>query len=371
METKQKLPVLYHYDTRGNLDPVSRKSVLTNCMTAVKQSIVGSKQHFSCWIVHYRATVVGSNKFWKPESTINLTFKGGRLYGSMDSNILKVIIETFYLDWIKGWPLQLIKVNKTLWAMVLSGKITNPEQLAKKFSKLYFKGVYSYAALKCYYNMRAPMVGSLWDIYYHTTNPNLYILKFSDILKEDYDYGCGIDTLLRDTLLYCKFENSKLNPLWSTHRIAKEHQKQIERDNLSKLLEHDDTPIATPFSSEGFKPILTEREAFLESQIMSNCVYSCYWSSIKNGTYIVVTGEFEGKRIDIGIDIDSQLLNSIVCPFYLSQVHTAYNGSVSDNCRCFVSRWIERNKENLRTMIKEIRKDTSISEERELGILPF
>lgn len=368
METKQKLPVLFHDDNRQNLELISRKDILTHGLIAAKKCVVGNEKHFSCWITNYQATVVGPNKFWKETGLINLTYKNGKLWGTMDPIIIRMIIEAFHLEWINGWPLTLLKGNKTLWCLVLSGKITNPERLCKRYSKLYFKGVFSYKSLKAYYDNGLQRCGSLWDIYYHTTNPDLYIKLCNQAFKvDDYDKI----SLLRDILQYCKYENSKMNPLWSLHRLQYEHQRQIERDNLSKLEEYDGTLIAKTFSDSGFKPILSERDAFLESQIMSNCIHSCYWNSIKAGNYLVATGEFNNKRVDIGIQVDLSKLNDIVCPFYLDQVHTIYNGGVDEDCRSFVSRWIVKNKENLRSIIKEIRKDTSISEERELGILPF
>lgn len=240
--------------------------------------------------------------------------------------------------------------------MILKGKITNPEQLAKKYSKMYFKGAYSYKALKIYFESYNS-TGSLWDIYYYTSNPSLWIEKFSALKWENvhqYEEHCN---LVRDILHYAKMENSKVNPTWSYARMASEHQKQIERDNLDQINMYSDEKIATPFERGGLQLILDEREAFIEGTVMHNCVHSCYWRRIKSGEYLIASGVVNDTKIDLGISIyvysDPQL--GPIPHFELSQVHSIYNGSVSgeihDKCR----QWIRENTKALIDTVHQIK----------------
>lgn len=348
--SKQTRPCIFLEDTREEIKNLSRREILNRAIGGVRTSVYGSNSDFTIFRTYYIAEVMGDKQFYKKASEMSLTFKKGKFFGNFTDELLIAIVQVFKLDWTKeNWVRRLLAHNKILWAQIIQGKITNPEQLAKKYSKLYFKGVYSYKSLKLYFTEYF-RVGSLWDIYYYTSNPNLWIAKLS-YYGYNEDGGC-ID-VWRDVLHYAKIENSKVNPSWSAKRLSDEHQKQIERDNLSLINTYSDEKIATPFERDGLQLILDERDAFIEGTVMHNCVHSCYWNRIANGNYLIAKGVVDGVKIDVGISLcysdDGDALQ-------LNQVHSIYNGIVSQEIKQYCLDWIDAHHQDLLGVLNEIRK---------------
>lgn len=353
MKTKQTRPCIFLVDTREEIKNLSRREILNRTIGGIRTSVYGSNREFTIFRTHYVAEVMGNRQFYKKVIEISLTFKNGKFFGNFTDELLIAIVQVFKLDWTEeNWVRRLLAHNKILWAQIIQGKITNPEQLAKKYSKLYFKGVYSYKALKTYFE-DCKGIGSLWDIYYYTTNPSLWVEKFSTLRWEnDHQYEEHLN-LAVDILHYAKMENSKVNPTWSYSRMASEHQKQIERDNLDQVNMYSDEKIATPFERDGLHLILDERDAFIEGTVMHNCVHSCYWNRIANGNYLIAKGVVNGVKIDVGISIgysdDGDTLR-------LNQVHSIYNGNVSQEVEQFCMNWIDAYHQDLLGVLNEIRK---------------
>lgn len=360
--TKNGRHILYLNDDRIDLKTLSRREILNCPRGGIRKCVVGSMSDFGCYITHYRASVIGDRIFWSKITEEKLIFKGGKFYGSLCGDPLACVLDVFKLNWITNnpWTRRLLASNKTLWAMVFKGKITNPEDLAKKFSKLYFKGKYSYKALKLYFS-KDRHIGSLWDIYYYTTNPSLYIEMDHKITNQDY-YSHN-STLLFDTLHYCKIENTKLNPAWSIKRLQAEHQAQIEREHLKEIESMPNELIAPTFSKDGLSLLLDERSTYIEGCVMHNCVHSCYWRRIKSGEYLIASGVVDGTKIDLGISVcvysDPQL--GPIPHFGLSQVHSIYNGYVSDDIRRKCINWITDNTESLMHTVWEIKNRQTVN----------
>lgn len=343
-------PCIFLQDSRVDLNNLTRRYIVKNSNEATRIAMYGSRKDFSIFHTIYKPIVMGERRFWHKMSETSLTFKNGRFYGSMNHVIASIIIQVFNLNWIlEPWVKKLLALNKTLWAMILKGKITNPEMLAKKYSKLYFKGVFSYKALKLFFTSDA-YLGTLWDLYYYTTNPNLCIEKYAAM---DSWNNAGDLHLLRDTLYYAKIEGTKINPSWSHSRLSQEHQKQIEKDNLEKIASYPDELIATPYEKDGLELILSERAAFYEGNVMHNCIHSCYWHGMAEGHYLVARGVVEGTKIDVGINYNGYTPSP--GSLHLSQVHSIYNGNVSDSVREFCEHWITANEKALINVIMEIK----------------
>ena len=352
--SKQTRPCIFLEDTRRNLKGMSRRQAFKSYARPHRIAVYGAREDFSVFYSEYIIEVMGNNVFWKSLGEESMTFKDGKFYGTFSQRVLNIALTAFNIDWpmSSNWIIRLLAHNKTLWAMILKGKITNPEQLAKKYSKIYFKGVYSYKALKVYFESYSS-IGSLWDIYYYTSNPNLWIEKYCALKWEnDRQYEEHLN-LARDILHYAKIENAKINSTWSYSRMASEHQKQIERDNLDQVNMYSDEKIATPFERDGLHLILDERDAFIEGTVMHNCVHSCYWDRIANGNYLIAKGVVNGVKIDVGISIgysdDGDMLR-------LNQVHSIYNGNVSQEVEQFCLDWIDAYHQDLLEVLNEIRK---------------
>jgi hypothetical protein len=323
----------------NNVDNISRRDALTTVISKDVSRISGTKNDFVCGYSTYRLTCLGDKMFWKRESDSFFTFKGGKIYGSLSTYTIETLIEGFNLNWIDSGCRRILRLDKRLWTMVLTGKITNPEQLYKRYSKMYFKGVYSYKNLRNAITDHCGCGFSLWDLYYYTTNPNLMIEKLNNISDNDEYYE--IRRLIEDCLYYCRIENSKINPSWSLKRLQVEHQAQISRDKKAQIEAVPNTPIAQGFSKDGITLILDERTCFLEGELMHNCVHSCYWRRIKVGRYLLAKGDVDGIHFDLGIDAQSSKY------MYIDQIHSIYNGNVSEDIRNYCDRWLKENYDHL------------------------
>ena len=355
-EIKEKLPCLYREDNRRPIEYFSREVAVRQRPIADCMSIYGSKEHWAAFLDTYSLTCLGPRVFWKKVRTVNATYKNGRLYGTLDVFRNK-LLEIFNLNWISSndWTIRLLANKKDLWRDIFSNKITNPEILCKTISRRYFKGAYSYKTLREMAKGYSSTRISLWDLYYHTTNPE-------ETLKLILNPCCPIDIFtLEDIIDYCKILNTKFNPLWSVRRMQEEHQKQIELVNMQKIEKFSDTPITTPYASDGLSLILDERTCFVEGTKMHNCVHSCYWRQITSGIYLIARGEVNGEYIDLGISVASSYA-------VFQQAHTIRNGAISIQTKKLCEEWINSRQKELVNIALQIR-NTKITDNN--AILPF
>lgn len=354
---KKKMNVLYKRDERYPITEITRMNAVKNPPYVTVITVCGDNaQYFCMFREKWTIRVLGDRIFWKKLVSESLTFKNGRFYGHLDSFFMRTLCDIFHIDWISQWCFSLIGTNKTLFKAILQGKITNPEDLCKKYSRLYFKGVYSYKNLKEYAYKGISF--SLWTLYYYCTNPNeglRYLLDLREVSEKNTSstwwIGCSLDILesdIRDFLYYCEMlGDTKWNPKWSKKRLLVEHQKQIERVQLLEIQEKSDTLIAPSFSKDGLSLITDERTCYEEGMYMHNCVHTCYWHRIQNGIYLIAKGDVKGEHINLGITMGETPR--------LDQVHTIRNGEVSDDVREFCTRWIEANREALTSTVDCIR----------------
>lgn len=349
--------VLYKRDERYPITNITRINAVRNPPCATVIVVYGDNaQYFCMFREKWTIKVLGDRIFWKKLESQSLTFKDGRFYGHLDSFFMKILCNVFNIDWISPWCFTLIGNNRTFFKAILQGKITNPEDLCKKYSKLYFKGVYSYKNLKkC--ALRS-LSFSLWSLYYYCTNPNEGLRYLLDLRAEEAKNSSLVwqcinnskiyEPDIRDFLYYCEIlGDTKWNPKWSKNRLIAEHQKQIERVQLLTIQEKSNKLIAPSFSKDGLSLITDERTCYEEGMYMHNCVHTCYWHRIRGGSYLIAKGDVKGEHINLGIMMGETPR--------LDQVHTIRNGEVSDDVREFCTRWIEANREALTSTVDCIR----------------
>lgn len=357
---KKKMNVLYKNDERYPITNITRMNAVKNPPCVIVTTVYGDNEQYFCMFrERWTIKVLGNRIFWKKLESQNLTFKNGKFYGHLDSLFMRILCNVFHIDWIFPWCFTLIGTNRTLFKAILQGKITNPEDLCKKYSKLYFKGVYSYKNLK-----ECALRGisfSLWTLYNYCTNPNEGLRRLLDLMKEEErernentSYGWWISPSevqvsdIRDFCYYCEMlGDTKWNPKWSKKRLFLEHQKQIERVQLLTIQEKSNELIAPSFSKDGLSLITDERTCYEEGMYMHNCVHTCYWHRIQGGIYLIAKGDIKGEHINLGITMNETPR--------LDQVHTIRNSEVSDDVREFCINWIEANKEALNDTVKYIR----------------
>lgn len=344
-------PALFYQDSRPDIKGLSRKKLVTQRHGGTIVGLYGySMQDFSFVNREYTLYVLGDRIFWKSINKISFTFKDGKFYGNANPlHAYDIIVDVFHLDWIKdnSWVRRMIMTKKDLWRDIFLGKITNPEQLAKVFSKRYFKGVYSYKNLKGHFSRVWGDTISLWSVYYYTTNPNL-ALEVLNARDDEHEFS----NLFRDVLYYASILNQKINPQWSDRRFAEEHQKQIEATMLEDAVEYPDTMIAKPFKAEGLHLILNERECFIEGMYMHNCVHTCYWNQVARGAYLLATGTILGVHVDVGITY-----GHYDC-LYVQQVHGIRNSSVSTSIEAFCHCWVDDHHAELLAVLRDIKSNS-------------
>lgn len=334
MKQEEKLALLYRNDSRRAAELYSREEVVKERPEGVCVSIYGNKDHWTAFRDRYVLTCLGPRVFWKKTSSDSATFKGDNIYGNLAA-FTPILIEVFDYDWIRdnAWVTQLLLERKDLWKMVFSGKITNPEVLCKTFSRKYFKGVYSYATLRRYAQHRSNT--PLWDLYYHTTNPEEALKR---CCSSDYTY----ENLFTDCLYYAKILNTKINPMWSEKRLHAVHQQQIELMQKARIDKVPCDEVFPAYGTGGLSLINNERECYLESCKMHNCVHTCYWRRILQGNYLIARGMVGNSKdkqyVDVGIGVKREGNNVALL---LDQVHTIYNGAVDDNIKQLCCDWIK------------------------------
>ena len=96
---------------------------------------------------------------------------------------------------------------------------------------------------------------------------------------------------------------------------------------------------------------------------MHNCVHSCYWKSIVEGRYIIVCGVIQEVKVDVGIRVKPSNILEI------DQIHSIYNGNVSEGVSTYCEHWLESNKDELLSRVGFINKN-KVTKEDPLNVLP-
>ena len=344
MKKENNYEVLLQRDNRRPAKEYSR-------ITAVERRPVGETvfvgvrdKDFTAWKRRWSLTVLGERIFWKKVEETSCTYKNGKLYGDIQP-LWQELAEAFHLDWIitNNWVMIFLRGRKDLWKQVLSGRITNPEMLCKTFSKKYFKGAFSYKQLKEYSEHGAYV--SLWEMYYYSTNPGVTLDKYLQGWPDE-----GQEGLFSDMLRMAALFNEKINPQWSLKRMREEHRLQIQKREISRLDSYSDKNIAPAFKKGGLSLILNERECYLEGSAMHNCIGSCYWGYVDDGTYLLAKGVINGEYVNLGIKC-----NKFDNTLTIDQVHTIYNGTVAPDTRILCEEWIENNKTCLQDTVNIIK----------------
>lgn len=334
------LPTLYEEDGRKTFEQVSRREACQRCFATGRTVIKGSPNYWIAYRVCYNLAVRSGGVYWRPTQKFTCTFKEGRIYGNILA-LKRTLIDCLHLDWLKqeDWCEKILGERKYLWQEVLKGNITNPEVLCKKFSKRYFRGVYSYNTIKSAARKNYGLLLRFWTLYEYTTNPELAVKK---LLCDDNEWS----SLFNDCLEYARIQDIKINPSWSLNRLRNEHQKQIEREKFEEIEKCSNKDVITPYQAEGLSLITNERDACQESELMHNCVYRCYWRDVRNHQYLVAKGEVNGCYINLGIAVHwGNLL--------FDQVFASYNRSVDKSVQDWCENWIDRHRETLLDIITE------------------
>lgn len=337
---------------------MSRKDILEKCPCGYIIGVKGTPTDFVSYRMDYGARCVGPRIFWQKGEKSYLMFSKNKFYGSMTPELLSQALRAFHIDWVPGgdgsskdlfWVRRLLRTDKYLWSLVFSGKVTNPEDLVRRFSKKYFGGVLSYRAAKIYFKRPS---GYLQQMYNYSTNLNLFIEKTAVPDPYEYDWDSKeavIKNLLLDTLKYAEIENRRINPAWDEAMLKFVHSAQIARDIKNTADSYPSELITSPFKKDGLELILSERDCFVEGVTMKNCVHRCYWEQVCNGDYLLAKGNVNGEYINFGIRV-RRPYNDNRLALTVDQVHTYDNNCPSQATMDFCENWMLNNRDELKVI---------------------
>jgi hypothetical protein len=203
--------------------------------------------------------------------------------------------DIFNLTWFHDRHIYFM--TKSLLEKLISGKITN----SIDFYNAWYKA------------MRIKGTGKYLDQMVHKTdigsmNVRRLILQFNPIVDnidhfvqrvlndEEYVY----DHTLRDTIEQASILGKKINPNWSSKRLADEHinmTREIMGHEIksmeSEVIPYNEDARQIMSNIPGITLLDTKAKIFAEGKVMSHCIYTNYYNSIKRGDYLCFNVEHE------------------------------------------------------------------------------
>jgi len=239
------------------------------------------------------------------------------------------VFKHFNFNWLdaKLYPF----ITKGIFEKMVAGKITNNTDVCKAYIKamrlncspaLFLQLFQTTTISKQDFLRRAVVAKDINHFieYLLTPNDGRSNLVFEDMVKE--------------ALILEK----KIDYKWSSKRLTEEHKDwteqimQIEIDSLDSKnvsgIEKFDR-----YTPDGFKLLKTQKEVFYEGKTMKHCLYTAYWSSIKNSSYLAYHITLGEEEATLGVNIYSDKL-------VYNQCYTKYNGPVSSKMQVKVTDFV-------------------------------
>lgn len=292
--------------------------------------------------------------------------------------LIGAMLNELKMEWFNSLPIYFREnVTKTLLENILSGKITNHEDYIKKYMKTSLKYSFHYKLIKKWfesdgfylkrcedfiipkgesvlnksfldenienftfvngsYNFDRIML--MYNIKDYTIEPNYSMQK---ILNGDISKNY-LETLI-DVFKQCRLLGEKINLHWSYNRLQEEHLKFTRKIASIRYVNADLEDVV--FFGEISKPdtiecelIKNEKMAFEEGEEMHNCVYTNYWSSIKEKRYFIFRVT-KPERCTLGIS--GHYTNNDDLKFQINQVYSKRNRIVKPETKHILNEWIE------------------------------
>lgn len=220
-------------------------------------------------------------------------------------------------------------LTKGIFEKMLRGDITNPID----FCKAYLKAVrIKNVSPKLFNDMILADKVNRYDMFTAfevAKDPNHFIERTLD----DKYFNLLATDLVRQAIILGR----KVDFMWSEKRMKAEHDawtKEImnmEGENI------DDKPLNYLKQFElldGMTLLDSQKKVWMEGKMMQHCVYTNYWSSIKNGTYNAYHIDIDGEQATLGINTwsDGQIT--------FNQMYGHRNSNVSDKLLNTIKEWV-------------------------------
>jgi len=259
----------------------------------------------------------------------------GKLSVWFSKNIFQIpyisdIFKHFNFNWldVKLYPF----ITKGIFEKMVAGKITNNTDVCKAYIKamrlncspaLFLQLFLTSSISKQDFLRRAVVAKDVNHFieYLLTPNDNRSNLVLEDMVKE--------------ALILEK----KIDYKWSSKRLTEEHKAWTEEIMQVEIDSLDDVKIPAverfdKYTPDGFKLLKTQKEVFYEGKTMKHCVYTAYWNSIKNSSYIAYHIKLDNEEVTLGVNVydDKMVYN---------QCYSRYNGPISSKMQIKVTNFVQ------------------------------
>lgn len=237
---------------------------------------------------------------------------------------------------------------------ILTNKITNPIDFCKNYLKvchikaspvLLYKALKEASVKKFELHLAVNSVRNFDHFlqWYTNIKNNDKIEGFNEINNKSQMFD-----LIQQAIIL----NDKINCKWSAKRMTEVHKKwtrklmDIEVENMSddKIEGLDDLKMILP-------PTITlldsRRKVFEEGRIMYHCIYTNYWSAIKNKQYLVFHINYNEEVATLMVKIGSDGFDFI-------QVSSICNSKISNCLSMYIKEWIDVSNQMYSGIIKSI-----------------
>lgn len=225
-------------------------------------------------------------------------------------------------------------VTKTILEKIIAGKITNNYDVVRAYFKMMkinaspslFIELINKTDINKSYFLRQMCVAK--DINHLME----YIIKRkTDVSREFAINSYIIDDMIQEAMIL----DEKIDFKWSVNKLNEVHKKwtqEIMRHEIDAL---DDVAVESldkfdKYTPKGFKLLKTQKEVFYEGRTMNHCVYTGYWTTIKNGRYLAYHIEINGEQATLGINVDQKLSFNQCFSFYNRPISTELNTIVQE-----------------------------------------
>ena len=276
----------------------------------------------------------------KPHSSIyiepnKITIKG-------NNEAIDLFLKHLGINWFKDIPncvRNMYFSKSAILRAILTKRIYNEETLYKRIGTSCFqlKNV-SWRAIKTYCTSDFGI--SIFDLRDFTRNVEQSINILSNSSNSHYN-------LYRDLLNYAAELQQIVDFTWSEKRIENEHRKQIITVKNGELSKKDNTPIYEHIiGNDNIKLLNTEKDIFLEGDIMCHCLYRCYYNKIKRKEYIAFHMNYpEDCTFSVRLGQDDKVI--------LDQIYLKHDFHVKDSTREVAQKFIDSNYDDILEMFEE------------------
>lgn len=263
--------------------------------------------------------------YFRPMNKRGFTIDKGKFklwFGTTSKSLsLDIIFKHYKIDWIDKslYPI----LSPSILGSVITGKITNPTDVAKKYlSYIRCKDVSHKLYLQCLDKKLNPSF--LFKIMNVSTDKNHAL---------EYILGNNYYNILKDTVEQAEVLDYKIDFKWSALRIKEEHKKltNMIMDIEAEYIEDVNLYYELPEYPKEFTLLKTIKDVYREGKSMNHCLYTNYARQMINGSYAAFHVTLNDEEATLG------LCRGWNNRWEYSQCYSYGNKSISNEMKMFVN----------------------------------